>query len=332
MSELRLNLISREWVVVGSSYDRKPEEFRKRGGGNHYSSEYVESCPFCVGNESKTPDELLRLPAEGPWSIRVTPNKFSILDAEGERLRVNKGIKRMVTGVGRHEVIIESPRHNTTLALMEPHEVERVIGVYRERFQNVFTDTRIQHAIIFKNHGPQSGTSISHPHAQLIAAPVMPQQIRFRVDESMRYFDNTGECLMCATLKDEFEDGRRIVVDTEHYVSFIPYAALSPFHTWIFPKEHKPSFGNMPEEHLPDLAKCVRLTLKKIHEGLNDPSYNLVVRSLSPFRSRSEYIHWYISILPHVTQATGFELGTGMHINQSIPEEVAVFLQNIKVS
>ena len=293
--------------------------------------EYVETCPFCAGNESKTPDELMRLPAEGPWGVRVTPNKFPIVDFEGERIRINKGMKRLVTGVGHHEVIIESPRHDTTLALQKPEEVERVIRVYRDRFAEVFKDKRVQHAIIFKNHGPASGTTISHPHSQLIATPVMPQQVRFRVDEAMRFFDNTGECLMCATLKDEYEDGKRIVVDTEHFSSFVPYAALSPFHMWVFPKEHRPSFGTVPDDQLSDLAECLRITLKKLFEGLNNPSYNLVVRSLSPFRSRSEYIHWYISIVPQVSHATGFELGTGMHINQTRPEEVADFLREIRV-
>ncbi len=331
MPELRLNLISREWVVVGTSHARKPEDFRVRGNDRHYNSEYIKTCPFCVGNESKTPDELLRLPQDGPWSVRVTTNKFPVLEKDGERTRINQGMKRVVTGVGQHEVIIESPRHDTTLALQNPDEVARVIMVYRDRFRLVFDDKRIQHAIIFKNHGPDSGTSISHPHAQLIATPVMPQQVRFRVDESMRYFDNTGECLMCATLIDEFEDGRRIVVDTEHFASFVPFAALSPYHMWVFPKVHRPSFGTLPDEQIPDLAECLRLTLLKLHEGLNNPSYNFVIRSLSPFRSRSEYIHWYISIVPHVSRATGFELGTGMHVNQAIPEEVAEFLRGIRV-
>ncbi len=330
MPEMRLNFISREWVVVGTTHARKPEDFRIRGVSNNFGAEYEATCPFCVGNESKTPDELMRYPADGDWSIRVTPNKFPIVAFEGERIRVNNGMKRMVTGVGDHEVIIESPRHDTTLALQTPEEVERVVRVYRDRFTAVFKDRRVQHAIIFKNHGPASGTTISHPHAQLIATPVMPHQVRFRVDEAMRFFDNTGECLMCATLKDEFNDGKRIVVDTEHFVSFIPYAALSPFHLWIFPKVHRPSFGTMPDEQLSDLAECLRVTLKKIHVGLNNPSYNLAIRSLSPFRSRSEYIHWYISIVPQVSHTTGFELGTGMFVNQSIPDEVAEYLRGIK--
>jgi UDPglucose--hexose-1-phosphate uridylyltransferase len=331
MPELRLNHISREWVVVGSSHSKKPEEFRARAKNHKFVPQYDESCPFCKGNESKTPKELMRLPGDGSWSVRVTPNKFPVLDIDGDRMRVNNGLKQYVTGVGRHEVIIESPYHDSVMALQSPEEVTSVVRVYRDRFREAFDDKRIQHTIIFKNHGPDSGTSIKHPHAQLIATPVMPQQVRFRVDESMRYFDNTGECLMCSTLRDEFDDAKRIVVDTEHYAAFIPYAALSPFHLWIFPKDHRASFGTMPDEHLPDLAECLRVTLKKLYDGLDDPSFNMVIRSLSPYRSRSEYIHWYLSIVPQVTHATGFELGTGMHVNQAIPEEVAAFLRDIRV-
>jgi UDPglucose--hexose-1-phosphate uridylyltransferase len=185
----------------------------------------------------------MRLPAEGDWRVRVTPNKYAVLLAEGDRLRVNEGLKRLVTGVGRHEVIIESPKHDVTLAQQSVDEVSDIFSVYRQRFFEAFDDKRIQHVIIFKNHGPSSGTSIEHPHSQLIGVPVMPFQSRSRVDEAMRFFDNTGECLNCAMLTDELADRKRIIVESKHFVSFIPYAALSPFHTWVFPQRHTPSFG-----------------------------------------------------------------------------------------
>jgi len=332
MPELRINMVSREWVLVICERAKKPEEFRRRGEELRYIPEHLDSCPFCQGNESKTPHEIVRIPSDGQWQVRVTPNKFPVLLEQGERLRINEGLKHLVTGVGRHEVIIESPRHDMTLAIQPEEEVLTILQVYRQRFIETFDDKRVQHVIIFKNHGLSSGTSIEHPHSQRSGGPVMPFQIRNRVEEAMRFFDNTGDCLQCSILADELTDKKRVIIESEHFVSFIPYAALSPFHTWIFPRRHLPSFGNITDQELSDLAHVLRTTLEKFYIGLDDPDYNMVIRSLSPYRSRSEYIHWYISIMPKVSSISGFELGTGMYVNQSIPEEVAEFLRSVKES
>lgn len=330
MAELRLNLIAKEWVIVHTERAKKPEDFRQRKD-KKYRPQFSEACPFCQGNESKTPADLIKIPAEGQWKIRVIPNKFSTLMYDGERKRENVGLRHTVTGVGRHEVIIETPRHDLSLALLSVSDVKDILNVYLQRFVECFKDNRVQHVIIFKNHGLQSGTSIMHPHSQVIGTPVVPVQVRNRIDESVRYFDHTGECLLCATLKDELSDGKRVIVDSKHFASFIPFAALSPFHTWIFPKRHMQSFAHTNEEELIDLAYTLQTTLAKLYHGLDDPDYNLVIRSLSPFRSRSEYIHWYMSIVPNVINSTGFQLGTGMHVNTAIPEDVAEFLRNVKV-
>jgi UDPglucose--hexose-1-phosphate uridylyltransferase len=330
MPELRLNLITREWVIILCERAKKPEDFRQRKE-KRYRPRHLESCPFCPGNESKTPDEIMRHPEGEEWKVRVAPNKYAVLDAQGERFRDNEGLRHLVTGVGRHEVIIESPFHDMSLALMDVEDVLEVLNVYKKRFLDCFRDRRLQHVIIFKNHGVASGTTIMHPHTQLIGTPVVPMQIRQRIEECMRYFDNTGECLICGTVKDELKDGRRVIVDSEHFVSFIPYAALSPFHTWLFTKKHQQSFGQVTDEEMKDLAHVLKSTLARMHFGLDDPDYNMVIRSLSPYRSRSEYIHWYMSIVPHVINISGFEMGSGMYVNASMPEQVAEFLRGVRV-
>jgi UDPglucose--hexose-1-phosphate uridylyltransferase len=331
MPELRLNLLTREWVIIQTERAKKPEEFRQRRE-KRYVPEVVESCPFCPGNENKTPPEIMRLPADGKWRVRVTPNKFAALLAEGERVRINEGLKHLVSGIGKHEVIIESAKHNVGLAQLGVEEIMDVLNVYKLRFTEVFKDPRVEHAIIFKNHGLASGTTIQHPHSQLIGTPVTPLQVRNRMDEAMRYFDNTGDCLVCAILRDEIKDGKRIILDTKHFVTFIPYAALSAFHTWIFPKRHAASFAFITDEEIEDLAYNLKMTLSKLYFGLDDPDFNYVVRSNGPFRFRSEYLHWYISIVPRLIQTAGFELGSGMYMNASIPEEVAAFMRGVKVS
>ncbi|HBG92014.1 MAG: galactose-1-phosphate uridylyltransferase [Nitrospirae bacterium GWF2_44_13] len=329
MPELRLNLITREWVIIATERAKRPNEFRQKRD-KKYLPDHDKNCPFCPGNEDKTPGEIMKVSSDGSWKIRVTPNKFSALSFEGERKRINEGLKHLVTGVGRHEVIIESALHNTPTALMPVADAADILRIYKNRFLDIYNDPRIEHVIIFKNNGEKAGTSIEHAHSQIVGTPVTPMQVRDRIDETTRYFNNTGGCLMCATVRSELSEGRRIILDTNHFVTFIPYAALSPFHTWIFPKKHSASFGDISDEEIADLAYNLKTALSKIYHGLDNPDYNYVIRSESPKESGSEYFHWYLSIVPRVIQAAGFELGSGMYINTSLPEEIAEFLRKVK--
>jgi UDPglucose--hexose-1-phosphate uridylyltransferase len=331
MPELRLNLITREWVIIQSERARRPADFRQRRE-KRYQPEHLDSCPFCTGNEDKTPGELMRLSADGSWKVRVIPNKYAALMAEGDLVRTNEGHRHLITGVGRHEVIVESPLHNMDMSHVEQEHLAEILEVYRARFAEAHRDERVEHVIVFKNHGPSSGTTIQHPHAQLIGVPVTPIGARNRMDEAMRYFDNSGECLMCAIIKEDMSDGRRVILDTESFVALIPYAALSPFHTWIIPKRHKASFADCDGAELKDLAHILKTVLEKLYHGLDDPDYNYMIFSRGPFRYRSEYVHWYISLVPRLMPAAGFELGSGIYINQAIPEDVAEFMRSVRVS
>ncbi len=329
MAELRLNLITREWVIIATEKGKKPEDFIIRE--RRRTPEFLETCPFCPGNEAKTPEEICRIGGEKGWKIRVVPNRFAVLTKEGERKRINIGLKKNVSGIGLHEVIIESPSHNLTTATMPVEQIKEVIQTYRDRFLEHYNDIRIQHVIIFKNNGPSSGTTIEHPHSQIVGVPVTPLQIRARIENSMRYFDDTGECLLCNTLGDELADSARILINTKHFVSFIPYAALSPFHIWIFPKRHSGSFSDIRQEEMWDLALNMKTTMAKLYYGLGNPDFNYVIRSGNPQDSSSEFLHWYISIVPRVAMASGFELGSGMYINPLLPEVAADFLRSVRI-
>jgi UDPglucose--hexose-1-phosphate uridylyltransferase len=330
MSELRLNLITREWVIIATERAKRPEEFR-RVKDKRNLPEYLDSCPFCPGNEQRTPDEIMRIPSGNSWEIRVTPNKFAALSPDLKRERKNEGRRHFITGFGKHEVIIESPIHNMSIPGMPVDDIADLIRTYRKRFDAIYQDPGIEHVIIFKNYGEGAGTTLLHPHSQIIGTPVTPLQVRHRIEEGMRYFDNTGGCLMCTCLADEISDGRRIILNTEHFVTFVPFAALSPFHTWIFPKRHCATFSSISEEEVHDLAYHLKTILRKFYAGLEDPDFNYIIRSENPKECKSEYFHWYIGIVPRLTQAAGFELGSGMYINTSIPEESAEFLRKIKV-
>jgi UDPglucose--hexose-1-phosphate uridylyltransferase len=124
-------------------------------------------------------------------------------------------------------------------------------------------------------------------------------------------------------IEQERADARRIIAENANFIAFIPYAALSRYHLWIFPNAHTPCFSEQPAETIPALAEILRTVLAKLHGLLDNPPFNLVIRSLGPQDNGSPHFHWYISIIPRVTHVAGFELGTGMYINPSEPEDSA---------
>ena len=332
MPEIRQNLITREWVIIATERAKRPEEFIQKNKEKKEIPSYVPTCPFCPGNEDKTPSELFRIGGSGKnWKIRVVPNKFAALSREGDCKRIMEGIKRSINGKGIHEVLVETPLHNMTTALLPVEQIRSIVEMYKNRFLAAYQDECVEHVVVFKNHGEGAGTSLEHPHSQLIATPVVPSQVRERMEEAIRYFDDTGECVFCRTLKEELGDGDRIVWEGRSFVAFIPYAALSAFHTWIFPKRHNASFGSITPEEMDDLAITLKTVMAKFYYGLDNPDFNYVIRSLSLEENDEECCHWYITIVPRVSKAAGFELGSGMFINTALPEVSAKFLRETKL-
>lgn len=331
MSEIRLNLITRDWVVIATERARRPEEFANSRSERSTPPAYLHSCPFCAGNERKTTEDRFRLSDGDGWRIRVVANRYPAVSLIGEKTRRADILMRSVSGVGIHEVIVEHPVHNVSMALFELKHLEDVLRVYKERFIAANLDPRVEHVIIFKNHGAGAGTSVDHSHAQLIATPVVPLQFRDRVRAVMHFFDDTGECLHCAMLKRERQEGSRIITDTEHFTTFVPYAALSPFHTWIFPKRHSASFSDITDVELTALAVHLKTLLAKFYFSLENPDFNLVIRSSRPQDSRNEYCHWYLSVVPKLSLTSGFELGSSMYVNIVPPEDCAAFMRSARM-
>lgn len=330
MSELRQNMATKEWVVVARDRAKRPDEFASAdkvltGDG----PERDPSCPFCPGNEEASL-EVMRVPATGPWRVRVVRNKYPALRPEDEFAHVAEGVDRRRSGFGYHEVLVESPRHNSCSALATPEEVSLVFQVFQERGKALSADARLEHIIYFKNHGENAGTSLVHPHTQLVALPIVPYEIRSRTEEARRHFDDTGRCVFCEVLSEELRLRRRVVLETERFVAFVPYAASSPFHTWVVPRRHVASFLRATDEELTDLGGIVHRVFRKLYVGLHDPDYNYVIRSAPVQDTEQEYLHWYLTVVPRVTRAAGFELGSGMYINTAVPEESAAFLRSVR--
>jgi UDPglucose--hexose-1-phosphate uridylyltransferase len=329
MPEIRQNIATREWVIIATERAKRPEQFvREPRERVTDRPTYAPDCPFCPGNE-ELDLERLRLPASGDWVARVVANRFPALQERGELLPQFSRLGHALTGIGHHEVIVESRLHNTCPALETLDELEMTLRANRMRGGALQNDPRIAQLIYFKNHGASAGASLLHPHTQLLALPVVPHTIEDRIEIAKRHYQAHWECVICRMAQEEEREGVRVLLQTPHFTAFVPYAALSPFHIWVVPRRHAASFLDTNDDELADLAAVLRDLLRRLYVGLGDPDYNYVIHT-APRRERTvPYLHWYVAIVPRITRQAGFELGSGMFINTALPEASAEFLRAV---
>jgi len=330
MPELRQDPSTKEWVIIATERAKRPHEFQRPNPPIKASG---AGCVFCPGNEDKTPPELYRFPNRSKtWTVRVVPNKFAALSTKATGIRGEESpLYHRMDGFGYHEVIVETPHHDRPMPLMETEEVKQVLFAFRERYWALREDRRIKLVLIFKNHGPTAGTSLEHPHCQVIATPVIPSYIRHKYDVAIRHYDDTGRCIYCDIVRAEKEAAERVVQHSEHFLVFEPFASRSPFETWIAPLRHNSCFASVTEEELGDLAAVLRETLARLYYGLGNPDFNFVIHTAPAEDEAKPYYLWHIQILPRLATPAGFEIGSGIYVNPCFPEEAASFLRNVRV-
>jgi UDPglucose--hexose-1-phosphate uridylyltransferase len=331
MPELRKDPITGRWVIISSDRGKRPTDFaeqrtRKRGG----------FCPFCAGNERTTPHEILAYreggQPNGPgWRLRVVPNKFPALQIEGDLNKQGEGIFDKMNGLGAHEVIIENPDHNATLASLPGKAMEEILWAYRDRMEDLKKDRRFQYTLIFKNEGLTAGATLEHSHSQLIALPIVPIQVQEEIDGCRRHYNLKERCIFCDIIRQELQTRNRVVMETQSFVALAPFAPRFPFETWIMPKRHISCYACSTNEDFKDLAFLLQDTLRRLDKALSAPPYNYVIHT-SPFKEEiNDYYHWHIELMPKLTNVAGFEWGSGFYINPTPPEEAAKFLREMKL-
>lgn len=335
MSEIRYDSTTEDWVIIAPERANRPSQKPKVKIDTNLPI-WDESCPFCPGNESQTPNEVLRIPAvnaSSAWTVRVVPNRFSALSPEATLGRIDEGrLFRKMEGFGIHEVIIESPHHNTPLAMMTYQQVENILTAYQERYNTLKKNKDLRYITIFKNHGFASGTSLVHPHSQLVATPIITPYYHRKFDIAHDYRATMGTCLYCDLLADELEKGERIVAETEKFVILQPYASRVAYETWIVPKEHAASFSLYPVSGLNELATALKDTLFCIYHQLENPAYNMMIDTSTTEDEEDPYYHWHIRILPRLSTIAGFEIGSGIYITSALPETTADLLRQCCIS
>ncbi|HSB33993.1 MAG TPA: galactose-1-phosphate uridylyltransferase [Nitrospirota bacterium] len=325
-AEMRQDKVTRQWVIYAPSRGKRPKDFQHSEPERTPVPERDEGCPFCPGNEHMLPGLILESGGRA-WQTRVVPNKYPALTPEGVLERRARGIYVAMGGFGRHEVVIETPLHNRDLGTMSAGEAAAVVETCHRRYRDLMALQKNAMAILFRNHGERAGTSLAHPHSQIIALGVTPHYIRWREEEAQHYFDEWGRCVFCDVLAEELRSGERMVMENGSFVAFVPFAAEVPFETWIMPREHKADFGDITDSEKEGLAGALRDVLGRMRERLGDPDYNYVVNTSARYRAGQPQFHWYVQIRPRLTERAGFEIGSGMSINPSSPEEDSALLR-----
>ena len=318
-------------MIIAPGRQQRPHDIQVEGavaGGR-------EDCPFCPGHESMTPPEVLAYrPGGGAantpgWDLRVVTNKFPALVME-PGARAFQASDRM-HAIGAHEVIIETPDHDCRLATMSEAEVERFLRACRERMLALRHDDRLKYILVFKNHGAEAGATLAHPHAQIIALPMVPSVVQQEIDGARAHFSAEGRCVFCEMIDQQRRDDRRVIQEDADVIAIAPYAPRFAFETWLLPKRHTARFEDASPDEDRSMARLLRMVLRRLNAVLDTPPFNLVLHTSPLSDDVADVYHWHVEILPALTRAGGCEWGSGLHINPVPPEDAARALREIRL-
>ncbi len=340
ISELRQDLVSGDWIVVATGRSKRPRTKRQLPPFR----QSPERCPF-----RNLADPLVLYTLDGDkrkalrshpgnrdvwgkdWWVVVVPNKYPAFGKGVCSIFHRNGPYQWTDGVGFHEVVVTRD-HDRDIAEMSDDEVELMTRAYQDRYLALKDDPCVRYVAVFYNQGRMAGATISHPHSQIIAIPVVPPDVGRSLEGSANHFAAKKKCVHCTMIKFEMKSQKRLVYENDKFVVFEPYASRSAYETRIFPKRHNAHFEEiLPAERMA-FAQALRKTMVKIARALEKPDYNFFIHT-SPVSGTNEYshYHWHVEIIPKTAIWAGFEIGTGIEISTVSPEEAAEELRKIKV-
>jgi len=351
--EIRINpLLPSESVLVATARGMRPRKEEDRVERNQAS--HVERCPFCVGNEDKTPPTIKSWPSEEDWDVRVVENLYPILGDESADAGLVFGLQQVIDGYGRHEVIIDHNNHGIAIHQMSVEHLVLLLNAYRDRMQALYaSDERIRYVLVFKNFGPAAGASIPHTHSQVIAMPVVPENVISEVNYANLYFEKHHQCIYCSLINEAltFEAtiydrdsgeikrkigvGQYVVERGKHFIAIKPFASRYEWEVHIMPLVHQADFVDLSPEHLEDFATVLKNTMARLDAVIGGAQYNFFLHSLprgEAHANDSDAYHWHLEICPRTSIPTGFELGSGLFVSTISPEDAAQQLRDVTLT
>lgn len=317
-SELRYDLISKDWVVIATGRARRPETFRKERRKKEKVSKKI--CPFCNISGQAKPTLVLS-------NTIVIPNKYPAVSSYPElNKRAENNLYQTMNAVGFHEVVITRD-HKKQIAQLSVEQVKEVFDAYQQRYLDLSKKKFVNYISIFHNHGVEAGASIVHPHSQIITTPLIDSDLRKAILNSNRYYKKNKKCVYCEMNNWEKKTKKRIIFENKDFLALCPFASKSAFQVIVSPKKHLPYFEKITEKEKYQLAEAFKMALSKLYKGLNDPAYNFYLHTAPCDGKKYPHYHWHWTILPKTSTWAGFEIGTRMEISTIEPEKAAEFLR-----
>lgn len=326
MSEFRQDPITGHWVIIAEGRGVRPNEY-----GAPSPPPSAENCPFCSGNESRTPPEIgaYRVKGSRPdapgWSVRTIPNKFPTVSPDAPSIptgRTAGEVRR--PGIGRHEVVIESPSHADSLSKLPTGQAREVVRMLRERLRVLASEPGIRAVVAFENAGPESGGSLFHPHAQIVAVSEVPPILAEEAAGAARFsHTHGGVCAFETEMARERESAQRVVIDTPEMLAYAPFASAYPFEVRLLPFRHAGSLGAANDAEAHRLAELLPEVLRALSEVMPGASYNFVTRAFPWGSPDDRAYHWHMDVLPRLVRPDGFDVGSGVPVNPVAPEAAA---------
>ncbi len=332
MSQLRKNPLTDRWTVISPERARRKDAFLIDNKKDH-------KCPFCIENSGLY--EIFKIDTQEGRQLTVVPNRYPILGIEGSLDRSCYGLYDNLSGIGANEIIIDSKRHGLKAADYTEEELFNLYKAFKIRMDDLSKDIRFKYLSAVKNIGKNAGEIISHPHAQLVALPVIPPNIEKEVENSRKYFIEKERCLTCDILDTELHSRQRIVYENYDYVAFCQYASMYPFSVSIYPKKHTYSFAHTNNTSLKQLSDITKEIFTRLSYLLGDVSLMMTINT-SPLKDNRQDVkgclnfieqtfHWHIEIRPVITAISSIEWATGMTVNPVTPEDAALYLREVTV-
>jgi UDPglucose--hexose-1-phosphate uridylyltransferase len=350
--EIRINpIVPTESVLVSTARGMRPKKDEERITRD--TRQYVDRCPFCVGNEDRTPPEIKAYPDSKNWDIRIVPNLYPVLGDDHSPNNTSFGLQHVIDGYGRHEVIIDHPDHGIAIHEMSREHLTNLFYVYQQRMEELYaSDDRLKYVLVFKNFGPAAGASIPHTHSQIIATPVVPEDVQNEVHHSREYYNKFGNCIFCslidealtfeATIHDresgeirrKINVGQYVIERGERFIAIKPFASRFEWEIHILPLQHQADFLQATQEDLADFARVLKRTMARLDKVVGGVQYNFFLHSVphgGEHQSCENSYHWHLEICPRTSIPTGFELGSGLFVSTVSPEAAAEALRDAEI-
>ncbi len=322
MSEFRYNKLTQHWILFAPNRAKRPTNF------NSFNTTLsdITSCPFELGNEEKTPNELLRIGDDTHWRCRIVANLYHALSIEVEPNSYKNGCFENKSGFGAHEVIIETPNHTKQMFDFTVDEFFDYFSIIQLRLKDLKKDVRIKYFSIFKNHGENAGATMEHSHSQLIATPFIPKTTQKALQFYEKYKIDTERDFFDDFIADEKNFKKGLLFENSSFIAFCPYASRYPFEINIVAKKNLTSLLDFNDVDIYSLSEVINFCFLKLNNALGGPDFNMLIKN-GDIQSKKNSNRFHIEILPRLYKIAGFELDTDIMVNTFLPETAAEILK-----